>query len=49
LVSLISRARSGHTGSAPDGISEAIEATAFLQASPDTRERVLAFVERRPR
>jgi enoyl-CoA hydratase/carnithine racemase len=34
---------------AADGISEAIEATAFLQASPDTRERVLAFVERRPR
>lgn len=32
---------------APEGLSESIEATAFLQASPDTRERVAAFVERR--
>lgn len=31
---------------APDGLSESIEATAFLQSSPDTRERVAAFVER---
>jgi hypothetical protein len=32
---------------APEGLSESIEATAFLQASPDTRERVAAFVGRR--
>src|SRR5262249_13081580 len=29
---------------APEGLSESIEATAFLQASPETRERVAAFV-----
>jgi enoyl-CoA hydratase len=32
---------------APAAIAESIEATAFLQASPDTRERVAAFVARR--
>lgn len=32
---------------APAGLSESIEATAFLQSDPDTRERVKAFVERR--
>src|SRR3954453_14497096 len=32
---------------APSSIAESIEATAFLQADPDTRERVRAFVERR--
>ncbi len=32
---------------APDGLSESIEATAFLQSSRDTRERVAAFVGRR--
>lgn len=29
---------------APAGLSESIEATAFLQAAPETRERVAAFV-----
>lgn len=33
---------------APEGLSESIEATAFLQSSPDTRARVAAFVGRRP-
>jgi enoyl-CoA hydratase/carnithine racemase len=32
---------------APSSIAESIEATAFLQADPDTRARVKAFVERR--
>jgi enoyl-CoA hydratase/carnithine racemase len=32
---------------APSAIAESIEATAFLQADPDTRARVKAFVERR--
>ncbi len=32
---------------APASIAESIEATAFLQADPDTRARVKAFVERR--
>jgi len=32
---------------APEGLSESIEATAFLMSSPDTRERVAAFVGRR--
>jgi enoyl-CoA hydratase len=32
---------------APDGLSESIEATAFLMSSPDTRERVDAFIGRR--
>jgi enoyl-CoA hydratase len=32
---------------APEGISESIEATAFLQASPETRALVSAFVARR--
>jgi enoyl-CoA hydratase len=31
---------------APEGLSESIEATAFLMSSPDTRERVAAFVGR---
>src|SRR4051812_37960942 len=31
---------------APAGLSESIEATAFLQAAPETRERVAAFVAR---
>jgi enoyl-CoA hydratase len=31
---------------APEGLSESIEATAFLMSSPDTRERVAAFVDR---
>ena len=31
---------------APAGLSESIEATAFLQSSPNTRERVAAFVGR---
>ena len=31
---------------APAGLSESIEATAFLMSSPDTRERVAAFVRR---
>jgi enoyl-CoA hydratase/carnithine racemase len=31
---------------APSAIAESIEATAFLQADPDTRARVRAFVER---
>jgi len=30
---------------APEGLSESIEATAFLMSSPDTRERVAAFVD----
>jgi enoyl-CoA hydratase/carnithine racemase len=32
---------------APAGIAESIEATAFLQANPQTRERVQAFVSRK--
>jgi enoyl-CoA hydratase/carnithine racemase len=32
---------------APAGLSESIEATAFLMASPDTRERVAAFIRGR--
>jgi enoyl-CoA hydratase len=32
---------------APSSIAESIEATAFLQADPDTRARVKAFVQRR--
>ena len=31
---------------APSGLSESIEATAFLQAAPETRSRVAAFVAR---
>src|SRR3954447_21125931 len=31
---------------APAGLSESIEATAFLQAAPETRERVAAFASR---
>ena len=32
---------------APVAIAESIEATSFLQADPDTRARVKAFVDRR--
>jgi enoyl-CoA hydratase/carnithine racemase len=32
---------------APAAIAESIEATSFLQADPDTRARVKAFVQRR--
>ncbi|HET6507006.1 MAG TPA: enoyl-CoA hydratase/isomerase family protein [Baekduia sp.] len=32
---------------APAGIAESIEATAFLQANPETRERVRTFVSRK--